>query len=88
VPNPLATDLSGHVVWYYDVSQSGFTRTYASQSLVPGGTVLVPGVDQYAPLPATLDVLREIDLAGNPVRETNMDAVNAQLTARGYFAGE
>jgi hypothetical protein len=83
-PNPLATDLSGHVVWYYDVSQSGFTRTYSSQSLVPGGTVLVPGVDQYAPLPATLDALREIDLAGNPMRETNMDAVNAQLTARGY----
>ena len=26
-PGPLATDLSGHVVWYYDVSQSGFTNT-------------------------------------------------------------
>jgi hypothetical protein len=46
--------------------------------------VLVPGVDQYAPLPATLDALREIDLAGNPVRETNIDAVNAQLTAQGF----
>jgi hypothetical protein len=83
-PNPLATDLSGHVVWYYDVSQSGFTRTYPGQSLVPGGTVLVLGVDQYAPMPGTLDVLREIDLAGDPVRETNIDAVNAQLIARGY----
>ena len=30
-----------------------------------------------------LDVLREIDLAGNPLRETNIDAVNAQLKARG-----
>ena len=30
-----------------------------------------------------LDVLREIDLAGNPLRETNIDAVNAQLRARG-----
>ena len=46
--------------------------------------MLVLGVDRYAPLPATLDVLREIDLAGNAVRETNMDAVNAQLNARGY----
>ena len=27
--------------------------------------------------------MREIDLAGNPLRETNIDAVNAQLTARG-----
>ena len=83
VPNPLATDLSGHVTWYYDVSQSGFTRTFPGQSLVPGGTVLVLGVDHYAPSPGTLDVLREIDLAGNVVRETNMDAVNAQLTALG-----
>jgi hypothetical protein len=84
VPNPLATDLSGRVVWYYDVSQSGFTRTYPGQSLVPGGTVLVLGVDQYAPLPGTLDVLREIDLAGDVVRETNIDAVNPQLAALGY----
>jgi hypothetical protein len=83
VPNPLATDLNGRVVWYYDVSQSGFTRTYPGQSLVPGGTVLVLGVDRYAPKPGTLDVLREIDLAGNVVRETNIDAVNPQLTALG-----
>jgi arylsulfate sulfotransferase len=85
-PNPLATDLSGRVVWYYDVSQSGFTRTFPGQSLVPGGTVLILGVDRYAPalLPGTLDVLREIDLAGDSVRETNVDAVNAQLTTLGH----
>ena len=29
------------------------------------------------------DVLREIDLAGNTVRQTNIDAVNAQLARRG-----
>jgi hypothetical protein len=40
-------------------------------------------VDHYAPSPGALDVLREIDLAGNVVRETNIDAVNAQLTALG-----
>lgn len=85
-PNPLATDLNGNIVWYYDVSQSGLTHTYAGQSLVAGGTVLLLGVDPYAPLPATLDVLREIDLAGNTVRETNLDAVNAQLNAQGYHS--
>ncbi len=84
VPNPLATDLQGRVVWYYDVSQSGLTHTYPGQSLVPGGTVLLLGVDQHAASPGTLDDLREIDLAGNVVRETNIDAVNAQLTAQGY----
>jgi hypothetical protein len=84
VPNPMATDLFGHVVWYYDVSQSGFTRTFPGQSLVPGGTVLVLGVDKFAPKPGTLDVVREIDLAGNVVRETNLGAVNAQLTELGF----
>jgi hypothetical protein len=83
VPNPLATDLSGRVVWYYDVSQAGLTHTYPGQSLVPGGTLLLLGVDQYAPKTGTLDVLREIDLAGNVLRETNIDAVNTQLAARG-----
>jgi hypothetical protein len=48
-PAPLATDLAGRVVWYYDdLSQSGFTNTYAADSLVPGGTVLVLGGDRYA----------------------------------------
>jgi hypothetical protein len=84
VPNPLATDLQGRVVWYYDVSQAGLTRTYPGQNLVPGGTVLILGVDQYAASRGTLDVLREIDLAGNVVRETNVNAVNAQLTALGH----
>jgi hypothetical protein len=85
-PNPLATDLNGNVVWYYDVARAGLTHTYVGQSLVPGGTVLLLGVDRYASLPATMDDLREIDLAGNVVRETNMDAVNAQLNARGYHS--
>ena len=79
-----ATNLAGQVMWYYDVSGSGFTLTKAGQSLVPGGTLLLNGVDQYTPVPTAPNVLREIDLAGNPVRETNLAAVNAQLAAMGY----
>jgi arylsulfate sulfotransferase len=84
--NPLVTDLQGHVTWYYDVSQSGFlpNLTDLGSSLVPGGTVLVMGTDGDAPLPTSRNVLREIDLAGNPLRETNVAAVNAQLTALGH----
>jgi len=54
------------------------------QSLVPGGTVLLNGADQYAALPGSRNVLREIDLASNVVRETNIAAVNAELTAMGH----
>jgi hypothetical protein len=85
-PPLIATDLAGQVTWYYDLSQSGFTLTKAGQNLVPGGTLLVNGVDVYTPVPTAPNVLREIDLAGNPVRETNLAALNAQLAALGYEA--
>ena len=85
-PPLIASNLAGQVTWYYDLSQSGFTLTKAGQSLVPGGTLLLNGVDRYTPVPTAPNVLREIDLAGNPVRETNLAAVNAQLTALGHGA--
>jgi hypothetical protein len=83
-PPLLATDLAGRVTWYYDLTGSGFTLTKAGQSLVPGGTLLLNGVDPYTPVPSAPNVLREIDLAGDPVRETNLAAINAQLAARGF----
>jgi hypothetical protein len=85
-PPLVATELSGRVTWYYDLTGSGFSLIKAGQSLVPGGTLLLNGVDQYTPVPTAPDVLREIDLAGNPVRETNLAALNAQLAALGYGA--
>jgi arylsulfate sulfotransferase len=81
IPNPLATDLQGNVMWYYDPTASGLTFTFPIQSLVSGGTVLVVGIDSHTALPNSRNVLREIDLAGNPIRETNLAAINAQLTA-------
>ena len=84
IPNPLATDLQGHVMWYYDPSSSGLTFTFPIQSLVPGGTVLLVGIDPYTALPNSRNVLREVDLAGNPIRETNLAAINAQLTVLGH----
>jgi hypothetical protein len=52
--------------------------------LAPGGTVLLTGADGRAPFTYSQDVLREIDLAGDPVRETNLDAINAQLATTGH----
>jgi arylsulfate sulfotransferase len=84
VPNPIATDLSGRVEWYFDHQQSGLgITTMSSATLLPGGTVIGMGSDRDS-VRNNLDVLREIDLAGNPVRETNLAAVNAQLTALGH----
>ena len=48
---------------------------------MPGGTVLLLGGRQV--VPGSGVTLREVDLAGDTVRETNVDAVNAQLAAMG-----
>jgi arylsulfate sulfotransferase len=83
-PMPFVTDLQGRVVWYFDVQQSGLGITrLGNGTFEPGGTVLGLGPDRYS-VRNNADVLREIDLAGNPVRETNLAAVNAQLTALGH----
>ncbi len=71
----LATDLTGNVEWYVDPSTSGLQADFAT-SLVPGGTVLMlNGISG--------NVLQEVDLAGNTLRQTNLGAVNAQLAALG-----
>jgi arylsulfate sulfotransferase len=86
VPNPQLTDLSGRVEWYYDTQQSGLGITnVTAATLLPGGTMIGLGIDRYSVRNAR-NVLREIDLAGNPLRETNLAAVNAQLAALGHDA--
>jgi hypothetical protein len=85
MPVPYVTDLTGQLVWYYDASQAGLNPGITGgASLVPGGTVLVNAADSREAFPTGEDVVREIDLAGNTLRETNLDAVNAQLTAMGH----
>ena len=80
--NLLASDLSGRLVWYYDPLASGLVGIGQPGSApLPKGTVMLGGRDRHRTL--GLNVMREIDLAGNPLRETNIDAVNAQLKARG-----
>lgn len=84
IPNPLATDLQGNVMWYYDPTSSGLTFTFPIQSLAPGGTVLLVGIDPHTAFPNSRNVLREVDLAGNAIRETNLASINAQLSALGH----
>ena len=76
--NTLATDLNGNVIWYYDLAANKFP-SYA-QSLEPGGTVMMLG-GSVVGVSGGFDTLRQIDLAGNTLRETNIHAVNAKLAA-------
>ncbi len=74
----LATDLNGNIIWYYDPVANGFAGY--SQNIEPGGTVMMLG-GQATGVAAGYNTLRQVDLAGDTRRQTNIRAVNAQLAA-------
>jgi arylsulfate sulfotransferase len=76
--NTLATNLNGNVIWYYDPVANSY-RGYA-QNIEPGGTVMMLG-GKAVGVAAGYDTLRQVDLAGDTLRETNIHAVNATLAA-------
>ena len=80
--NTLATDSLGNVEWYYDQVANNFAN-FATR-VVPGGTVLLLGGN--VGVAAQADTLREIDLAGDTVRETNVSAANAELAVLGQHS--
>ncbi|MDE2138033.1 MAG: aryl-sulfate sulfotransferase [Gammaproteobacteria bacterium] len=85
-----ATDLQGNVLWTYRYSGTP-ANVVTPIKLLPNGhllldlTVTTPATGP--PLPAgTANDIREIDLAGNTVRDLSMASFNAALAANG-FAG-
>src|SRR5262249_3360849 len=71
-----ATDLAGNIDWYYDPVANNLDGIPVT--LVPGGTIFFQGGSPGSP-----SVLREMDLAGDSLRETNFNALSAQLAALG-----
>jgi len=89
-PNVVAVDLSGNAIWFYT-----FTGTAADivqpVKLLPNGHFLVQisptssAVINSGPPPAgTVIAVREIDLAGNTIREISLDTLNSRLAAAGF----
>ncbi|HTQ57591.1 MAG TPA: aryl-sulfate sulfotransferase [Bryobacteraceae bacterium] len=80
----VATDLSGNILWYYYASPA---QTINLTRLLPGGTLLTV---QSGPAWSTTEywqLLRQIDLAGNIVHETNIGIVARELLAMGAADG-
>jgi len=76
---PVATDLSGHIVWYY----GNGTATLLTRP-VEGGTMLtIQNGVSWDSSNTTQQILEEIDLAGNTVHATNTGAIANQLVAMG-----
>lgn len=70
----LATDLSGNVIWYYDIGAGNFA---APLKLLANGDIIM-GIGTASP------VVREIDLAGNTIHEISNTVMNQKLQALGY----
>jgi hypothetical protein len=77
---PVATDLNGNINWYYGNGQGTLlTRP------VPGSATMltIQNGTSWDSSNTTQQLLREIDLAGNTVRETNTGVISNQLVALG-----
>jgi hypothetical protein len=70
-----ATDSAGNVIWYYPASFALLTRPES------GGRFLALVANQAAA--GFGQTLREFDVAGNALRETNTTSINEQLAAMG-----
>jgi len=85
--NPLKaviTDMDGNVIWYYDMDPTGTTgQAPLPMKLLSNGHLLI-NISPYISPPGTPNILREVDLAGNTVREISADQLNTRLAAAGY----
>jgi arylsulfate sulfotransferase len=70
-----ATDRDGNPIWYYDVGQGYYPFTVKPLS---NGHILLNVVSP------TLSILREVDLAGNTIREMDINAFQQKVQSAGY----
>ena len=82
----VATDLAGDIIWYYYANDltHGDVMTRPLQG---GGFITMQYDVSWDPMVTKEQLLRQIDLAGNIVRETNMGIIQQQLTAMGSVNG-
>jgi hypothetical protein len=83
---PTVTDLNGNVVWYYEKVGNTLQNSRFFIRLTDYQTLLLHANDETIadPLRTQNQLLREIDLAGNTLRETNVTRVSEQLLSLGY----
>jgi hypothetical protein len=85
------TDLSGNVVWSYALPNGPATDHIEGVKLLPNGHILM-NIGQGsaynfvsgASAATAIVAIREIDLAGNTVREISVTELNDELKAAGY----
>jgi arylsulfate sulfotransferase len=87
----VATDLAGNIVWYYNFTDGTKSDIVQPIRLLPNGHFLVcigPAssvpIQMVPPVAGTITVVREIDLAGNTIREISLSDLNTRLATAGF----
>jgi arylsulfate sulfotransferase len=80
----LATDLAGNVVWYY---YPGTPQSIVLTRPLRSGMLTIQTGPAWNPASHKSQFLRQIDLAGNIVRETNTGIIQQELLALGAGDG-
>jgi arylsulfate sulfotransferase len=81
----IATDLAGNVVWYYFPGTNN--TDLLTRPLTNGTFMSIQGGQAWTPLSEESQLIRQIDLAGNVIRETNTGVIQQQLLAMGSIDG-
>src|SRR5580658_362324 len=81
-----ATDLSGNIIWYYYPNDATHA-TLMTRPLPNGGFLTIQDAYAWNPAVDKAQFLRQIDLAGNVVRETNIGVLQQELLAAGAVDG-
>jgi len=78
----VATDLSGSIIWYYYPNNAAHTDVLA-RPLKNGGILSIENGTSWNPASQFQQLLRQVDLAGNILRETNTGIIQQELLALG-----
>lgn len=74
------TDRDGHIIWYYDVGPSSLPYVF---KLLPDGHMIVM-ITTSAISTTAISSIREIDLAGNVIRELDIPTLQQRMQAAGF----
>lgn len=89
VVQALATDLSGNVIWNYVFAGTAADIVNPIKLLPNGHFIVSIGALSTSPLTGapptgTIEVIREVDLAGNTIRELDVNTLNQRLASAGF----
>jgi len=77
----LVTDRDGNPIWYYDVGQNNFPYVF---KLLPNGNMVVMVTTSPTAFTPAISSIREIDLAGNLIRELDIPTLDQKMQAAGF----